>query len=966
MAPEPPDRDPLEELAAEFLDRQQCGQAPSIDEYADRYPDLAAEIRDLFLTILAVERLKVRDGIASGGLASLGPVQLERLGDYRILREIGRGGMGIVYEAEQESLGRRVAVKVLPPQALLDVRHLARFHREARIAGRLHHTNIVQVFGVGQQEGFHYYVMQFVRGAGLDRVIARLAVAQRTPSAGDISDDPLFRITAHWPAAGTLGHFHLVARIGVQAAEALQYAHTRGTLHRDIKPANLLIDENDAVYLTDFGLARALHAENVTQPGDITGTLRYVPPEGFAGHVGERGDIYSLGLTLYELLALRPAYEDTDRSSLIRRITGGEPLRLTRTNPHVPRDLQNIIAKATAHDPKHRYSSAAALADDLRRFLDDRPVQARRIGPAERLRRWARRNPAVASLSAATLLLLLAVAVVANIGYASTRRALQGEQRERARAEAVASLAQEALDRIFERLGPNRTWPVSSVSIHADDETTLEIPASPIVSKETAALLTEMLPFYDRLAEQSGENAALVSRAAEANRRLGDIRQRLGAYAEAVVAYRKAIELYEQSRQAAKGKDVSPLRVAQAYNELGQLYRTTRQMDEALQVHLGALAILEPAAAAKDASAPLRYELARTYYYLGTRVTDALAPKPPAGRAGPRGGPGLGGPPSHRGPGNRPPPPPPDEPAPPGAGLVQRIVSALPLLPPPPPRHGGPLSDPRERRVNLDKAITLLEDLQAQQPEDPGPRRLLALCWRDSYDDVLLADPARAADALQKAITILKDLVAAWPQMPDYRLDLCRTLATVDLRPPRLAGQNLPAAESRLLEALAMAEQLVAEYPDVPDYLATQAKTHHDLGIIYRQTRRWEQAERSDRLALACQQDLARRVPGVVAYQAWQGAYTHALADVLMIVGKVDEAQLLLERAVGPLEDLRQEQPNLWYLHGMLGDMQRSLAQIHRRQGKINLADAAQRLSDSHFARLREQMPPRPHRPPPR
>ena len=235
---------------------------------------LSGEIRELFGTIVAVERLKARSERSSGGLASLGPVRLERLGDFRIIREIGRGGMGIVYEAQQEALGRRVALKVLPRQALLEQRHLARFHREAQIAARLHHTNIVQVYGVGENDGFHYYVMQYVPGVGLDRVIAAFKNRQAPPARpsphepsppadGSSAADAADSICKELLPPGTSGeaplsdarYYRLAAELIAQAAEALAYAHTQGTLHRDVKPANLLVEGRGAVWVTDFGLA---------------------------------------------------------------------------------------------------------------------------------------------------------------------------------------------------------------------------------------------------------------------------------------------------------------------------------------------------------------------------------------------------------------------------------------------------------------------------------------------------------------------------------------------------------------------------------------------------------------------------------------------------------------------------------------------------------------------------------------
>ncbi|HOW68875.1 MAG TPA: serine/threonine-protein kinase, partial [Candidatus Paceibacterota bacterium] len=558
------DRDPLELLAADYMDRLRQGQHPSIEDYAEQHPALAQEIRDLFPTIAMTERLKAHQARSSGGRATLGPAQLDRLGDFRLIREIGRGGMGVVFEAEQESLGRRVAVKVLPRQMLLDERHLKRFEREARIAANLHHTNIVEVFGVGEQDGFHYYVMQYIEGVGLDTVIAELVKAVRKPGgihppssemdAAAAPEQPRVSTTVRQllgeedRQAGRLGpaYWCNVARMGLQAAEALSYAHSQGVLHRDLKPANLLLGAQGVVWLTDFGLAKATRSDDVSLSRDVVGTLRYMPPEQFNGKTDQRSDIYSLGLTLYELIALRPAYEETDQSRLIQRIAQGPPDRPRTACPAIPPDLETIILKAGSHDADHRYPSARELAEDLRCFLEDRPIRARRAGPVERMGRWCCRNKSLATLTGTTLFLLVLVAVVASTGYIRTRNALQGEALERAKAETNAGLAVEALDRLFERLSPIRMRVVPQLSITSPSGETIEVPTSPILTREAATLLEEMLPFYDRLAQQTGNDNTLQARIADANRRVGAIRQRLGQFDEAVNAYRRALILYQR------------------------------------------------------------------------------------------------------------------------------------------------------------------------------------------------------------------------------------------------------------------------------------------------------------------------------------------------------------------------------------------------------------------------------------
>jgi serine/threonine protein kinase len=353
---------------------------------------------------------------------------------FRIIREIGRGGMGVVYEAEDQQLNRRVALKVLAEHPLIHAKQVPRFDREARAAARLHHTHIVPVFGMGRQGRTHYYVMQYIEGIGLDRVIdeSRRGREVREAPAVEPSSPVLPDLSGMSTLAATDGRpYHGMARLGLHVAEALHYAHRQGILHRDIKPSNLLLDATGNVWVTDFGLAKTPEADDLTSAGDVLGTIRYMAPERFQGRCDARSDIYSLGLTLYELVALRPVFEASDRYELIEQVRRPEPPRLGRLAPDVSRDLETIIHKAIAPDPDHRYPTAAALADDLRRFLDDRPIQARPVSMPERLVRWCRRNP-----WAAAFLVALALGLVASIEEAvratmAERAARQAEVRAR-------------------------------------------------------------------------------------------------------------------------------------------------------------------------------------------------------------------------------------------------------------------------------------------------------------------------------------------------------------------------------------------------------------------------------------------------------------------------------------------------------------------------------------------------------
>jgi WD40 repeat protein/serine/threonine protein kinase len=361
---------------------------------------------------------------------------------FEIVREVGRGGMGIVYEAIELALGRRVALKVLPPMAVGPTA-AERFRREARAAGQLHHTSIVPIFGVGEASGLLYYAMQFIEGQGLDRLIGQIRMDRAAANKGHdkIGADlrrgapanhatagsaPTLTFEEHTvlaPSSGAVisGHARTVARIGAQVADALEYAHRHGFLHRDIKPSNILVTSAGAAWVTDFGLAKSAEIEEgLTRTGDVVGTIRYMPPERFDGRSDARGDVYSLGVTLYELLALRPAYADSDRTRLIERVLETEPVALHRIEPRVPRDLETIILKAMAKEPARRYATAGQLADDLRRFLDGQPVLARPPGIRGRLARWARRRPDLAGLAASlAAVTVLAFAVITLLWFAA-------------------------------------------------------------------------------------------------------------------------------------------------------------------------------------------------------------------------------------------------------------------------------------------------------------------------------------------------------------------------------------------------------------------------------------------------------------------------------------------------------------------------------------------------------------------
>src|SRR5262245_51063657 len=407
----------LDEVVTAYLRAVAAGQAPDRETLLVRHPDLAADLVEFFAD---QDRLQhVAAPLRKVARAAAGEEELvaHTLGDFRILREVGRGGMGVVFEAEQISLGRRVALKVLPFAATMDPRQLLRFQNEAKAAASLEHPHIVPVYGVGSERGVHYYAMKFIDGQSLDTLLHNL----RRP-ADLTTDEPGMEGAVAVTVAGTAepteraprdtATFRRVAEWGVQAAEALEHAHVLGIVHRDVKPGNLMVDGQGKVWVTDFGLARLGADAGLTLTGDLMGTLRYMSPEqALAKHglVDHRTDVYGLGVTLYELLTLEPAVTGQDREEVLHRIAAEEPRPPRRLDRAIPAELETVVLKAMAKDPAERYATAGALADDLRRFLADEPIRARRPTLAQRLRKLGRRHRAVgttATVAAAALLVL--------------------------------------------------------------------------------------------------------------------------------------------------------------------------------------------------------------------------------------------------------------------------------------------------------------------------------------------------------------------------------------------------------------------------------------------------------------------------------------------------------------------------------------------------------------------------------
>ena len=545
------------------------------------------------------------------------------LGEYRIVREIGRGGMGVVHEAEQVSLGRRVALKVLPFAAVLDPRQLQRFKNEALAAAQLDHPNIVDVYAVGCERGVHYYAMRHIEGHTLAEMIRELrwrsglkvrdaallttraedregriedggeegsrgqtseissrdsssrlsGVGTRRPDNSQpsiLSPEPCAPLATHDSPATTSplaalstehatnapAYFRRVAEIGIPIAEALDYAHQHGIVHRDVKPSNLMLDAAGRAWVTDFGLAHIEAEASLTMTGDVLGTLRYMSPEQATGDrrlIDHRTDVYSLGVTLYELLTLRPAFPESDRARLVQQIATQDPVPPRRLNRAVPVELETIVLKALSKTPAERYATAQEMVEDLRRFLEDKPIQAKRPNMPQRLAKWSRRHKALV-WSAVTMLLMALAALsvstamilrersevvrqrdLAREALSRERDALRQAQEQRAKAEAERQRAVANLKQAQNVV--NQYFTLTSES------TLLNEPGLQPLRKR---LLQEAIPYYEEFARSGSDDPQIQVEQAVTHLRLGQVYFHLKRLDACIAALERGFKLVEK------------------------------------------------------------------------------------------------------------------------------------------------------------------------------------------------------------------------------------------------------------------------------------------------------------------------------------------------------------------------------------------------------------------------------------
>jgi serine/threonine-protein kinase len=1026
------ERNPVEELAEEFIERCRRGEAPSIEEYTRRHPQWAERIRTLFPAMLDLERVRPipADATRADGAAGRMAECPWRLGEYRILREVGRGGMGVVYEAEQESLGRRVALKVLGRHSVLDPRHLQRFQREARAAARLHHTNIVPVHGVGEQDGLHFYVMQFIQGLGLDAVLVelkRLRQAHRTgtprPAEPRLAEPALAEpalaepalaepalaepalagavATSLWTGRFAVGdapavevqpavaetdaktgsssstlrlpgqakgsslsesgmeYWRSVARIGIQVADALAYAASQGVLHRDIKPSNLLLDTHGIVWVTDFGLAKAAGDEaSLTNSGDVLGTVRYMAPERFQGEADARSDLYALGLTLYEMLTLRSAFDEANRDKLIVQVMHAEPPSPRAIDPTLPRDLETIVLKTIAREPGRRYAGAAELADDLQRFIDDRPIKARRLSPAQHAWRWCRRKPVVASLVG-----VLAVTVLA--GFAGVLWQADRAEREKA----VAQLERDEADKNFRQVLAT----IDRYCTQVSEDVLLNEPGMQPLRRKLLAAARE---YYGEFVRQGSDRPQVRVELGRASQRLGTLTGEVESWVEALPHFQEAVALFDQLRRDFPSQADHVHQLATALHDLGDCYHRGERIDEARDAYRRALALEDELAANHPGAAQYKDQRARLHVSLGRLHDDQrqavesrreyetardmwlhLRQRYPDDRR-------------YR-------------------ERLGSVYAALGVL----IHKTGPMED---AEAFFKSALELRAALAAEQQ---GVVRLQAalgqihssmgILYYDikklsqaeaAFDEALKVwvelatlnprvsrfeiekaamynklgatrwrggKAAPAADFHEKALAIRKRLADEQPQDPTRQRDLAETYNNLGLAYSQLGKK--PEAEDAFRKTIAIFEPLVRDHRKLPDYRYRLALAHNNLGTVYRSERRWQDAEAAFLAATPLWEELVRDHEGIVDYARFSGASHYNLGLTYQDTDRIDLAEQSFRRALDTYETLSAKHPLVLdyativgKTYGRLGDMARdhgkpaeALPWFDRGQGKL-------------------------------
>jgi serine/threonine protein kinase/tetratricopeptide (TPR) repeat protein len=871
-------RQELVDVLERYMADLENGVSPDEQALLAAHPDLADELlpylESLRLLDGATREMRLPRTGTNGAHDNASPQTARQIGEYRIVREIGRGGMGIVYEAHQKSLNRKVALKILPFAAVLDQRQIARFRNEAQAAAQLHHPHIVPVFAVGQEQGVNYYAMQYIDGQSLEQAIRELRsneIRRATNSTKGRGKANASTTTLQFPPATGLPSrksiehgdiFRTVARLGREAAEALHHAHEHGIVHRDIKPSNLMIDGDGKLWVTDFGLARIQSTNGVTLTGDVIGTLRYMSPEQANGSalVDARTDVYSLGVTLYELLTQTQAHPSEDRQTLIRQIINEEPVAPRKINPAVPIDLETIVLGAMARSRDDRYISAQALADDLGRFLDGKPTLARRPSLADRLGKWARRHRSLVTLAAAALVLLTIVSAGGMIMLAQEQTRTSAAL---ADSEHNAQIAQENFERADRYFHQARSA-VDQLGVQLSDRL-VEIPGSESVRRD---LLLDTLRYYHQFAADAGSDPALRQETALAHFKSAVIAARLGAVSDAIKEYESSQRVFEQLVSADPTRVEPPAQLALAHNNLGLLYAARSQTERARQEYLKAIEIQKRLVQEHAQNQVVAGQLAESEANLGLLLDQFGDTK----------------------------------------GAEQSLRAAIQVLRP-------------------------LADSKANQPKSS---RDLAIAFNNLSFVLRTRDPAAADAASQQAIEILERLAKSSTSSGEYQDDLA--LCYNNRAALQIQKGDWKAAIEWHQQAIALQEKMARKSPAVVRYRSDLAISLNNLGMAYCRAGKPAEADAAFGRARDLFDTLAEDYPDELAYRSSLAALLNNQALALAGVGRHADALRVYPTAIDAQRKCTERVPDSKMMRELLSKMYYNFAQSLRATGKFEEA----------------------------
>jgi serine/threonine protein kinase len=827
----------LDEAVALYLREAQAGKPPSREEFLVRYPDLTPELEDFLADEARFEQ--VAAPLQAVGQALALPPDGALIGDYTLREIIAQGGMGVVYRAEQRSLGRIVALKVLRAGQLADPTERQRFRLEAEAVAHLDHPGIVPVYDVGEQDGWLYFSMKLIEGGSL---------------AGSISQ-------IGWPAdnaprAERQARRAQVLDLMTQVSDAVHYAHQHGVLHRDLKPGNILLDPQRRPHVSDFGLAKCVHGLGgpdttipgrlggpLTEAGAILGTPSYMAPEQASGHpdaVAITADVYSLGAILYELLTGRAPFREATPLATIRALVEREPARPRTLRPSIDRDLETICLKCLEKDPDRRYGTARELADELRRCQRGEPILARPVSTLERAYRWARRNRAAAGL--------IGLGLTSALGFAGLI-AVHVRKLERSEARATSSWSEgdNMIRRTMEKM-----------------DTDLEEASG--VDPAQREIQQFALNYYDKLIKLVGDvprfekSRALVQyRKARTLVSIGSAKEALAAYDRAYSLYRAVLEDEPESPEVLGQLASIHQNIGMLQARLGRIHAAETAYAEAQRLleHLLAaapddVAVLDQLAAVltsegqrayetgRDAAALKLYEKAET---LRRRLVQ------------------LRNDPYQRN------------------NLAGVCTAKAKLLERDPSRHDEVISSYTEAKELRSRLVGKSEKRIARFRRD-----LAEVEYYEGNYRRVLGHPKDSVQILEDALDRLAELVAENPQVRQYRRDqaACKRSLAAALKDQGMYGD----AHELLKSARTLQEKLIADDPDVLGYRLELARTWNCYGELYARMNQRPQALAAFEHARTLYEDLVPTDPDNVIYRRGLAETLSSYSSVLGQTGQ--------------------------------------------------------------------------------